>query len=172
MQAWRDKRKEIDAVALADQDMRAAIAVTRFGLGAKPGEIALARPDPQGFLRNQIRRSGADQPAGPSSTSAQRMAEFREYQRERREVAVVQVALVGEEDVVASGVVAVLGGAAGDADACLHRLVCCACVGDRHLGGGADEHDPGAGSELAVAAVLGPPCAEEGVVAAELLDVV
>ncbi len=86
MQAWRDKRKEIDAVALADQDMRAAIAVTRFGLGAKPGEIALARPDPQGFLRNQIRRSGADQPAGPSSTSAQRMAEFREYQRERREV--------------------------------------------------------------------------------------
>ena len=72
-------------MALADQDMRAAIAVTRFGLGAKPGEIARARSDPQGFLRAQIRRQGADQPAGESMTSAQRMAEFREYRRERKD---------------------------------------------------------------------------------------
>jgi uncharacterized protein (DUF1800 family) len=72
-------------VALADQDMRAAIAVTRFGLGAQPGELDEARRDPQGFLRSQIRRSGADQPAGPTASSAQRMAEFRDYQRERRE---------------------------------------------------------------------------------------
>ena len=71
-------------MALADQDMRAAIAVTRFGLGAKPGEIAQARSDPQGFLRGQIRRDGADQPAGETMTSAQRMAEFREYRRERK----------------------------------------------------------------------------------------
>jgi uncharacterized protein (DUF1800 family) len=72
-------------VALVDQDMKAAIAVTRFGLGAKPGELAEARKDPQGFLKSQIRRTGADQPAGPSVSSTQRMAEFRDYQRERRE---------------------------------------------------------------------------------------
>jgi uncharacterized protein (DUF1800 family) len=72
-------------VALVDQDMKAAIAVTRFGLGAKPGEIAEARRDPQGYLSGQIRRSGADQPAGLSATSAQRMAEFREFRRDRKE---------------------------------------------------------------------------------------
>ena len=72
-------------MALADQDMMAAIAVTRFGLGAKPGEIAQARSDPQGYLRGQIRRDGADQPAGETMTSAQRMAEFREYRRERKD---------------------------------------------------------------------------------------
>ncbi len=72
-------------MALVDQDMKAAIAVTRFGLGAKPGELDEARKDPQGFLKSQIRRTGADQPAGPTATSAERMAEFRDYQRERRE---------------------------------------------------------------------------------------
>jgi uncharacterized protein (DUF1800 family) len=72
-------------VALVDQNMKAAIAVTRFGLGAKPGELDEARKDPQGFLKNQIRRTGADQPPGPAASSAQRMAEFRDYRRERRE---------------------------------------------------------------------------------------
>ena len=81
----RDKRKETSAVALADKDMLAAIAVTRFGLGAKPGEIAEAARDPHGFLRAQIRRSGADQPPGQPVTSRERMGEFRDYQRERRE---------------------------------------------------------------------------------------
>lgn len=75
-------------MALADQDMRAAIAVTRFGLGARPGEIDQARRDPEGFLKAQIRRTGADQPAGEAPTTAQRMAEFRDYQRERRELRV------------------------------------------------------------------------------------
>ena len=73
-------------MALAEKDMAAAIAVTRFGLGAKPGELAEARQDPQGFLRSQIRRSGADQPPGGAVTSRVRMAQFRDYQRERREV--------------------------------------------------------------------------------------
>lgn len=73
-------------MTLADQDLRAAIAVTRFGLGARPGELAQARQDPQGFLISQIRRSGADQPAGQSPTTRERMAEFRDYRRERREV--------------------------------------------------------------------------------------
>lgn len=34
----------------------AAIAVTRFGLGAKPGEIRSARSDPRGYLFSQLRR--------------------------------------------------------------------------------------------------------------------
>src|SRR5579859_197633 len=75
-------------MALADQDLKAAIAVTRFGLGAKPGEIVEAKHDPQGYLSGQIRRSGADQPSGQAMTSAQRMAEFRDYRRERRELRV------------------------------------------------------------------------------------
>jgi uncharacterized protein (DUF1800 family) len=79
-------------VALADQDMRAAIAVTRFGLGAKPGELAQARQDPEGFLKSQIRRSGADQPLGQPVSSRERMAEFRDYQRERREERVIKAA--------------------------------------------------------------------------------
>ncbi|MBS0333128.1 MAG: DUF1800 family protein, partial [Proteobacteria bacterium] len=71
-------------MALGNPEMMAAIAVTRFGLGARPGEIAAAKADPQGFLKAQIRRSGADQPVAQGAT-AQRMAEFRDAQRERRE---------------------------------------------------------------------------------------
>lgn len=44
------------------RELEAAVAVTRFGLGARPGEIAAATGDPRGWLRAQIRRQGADQP--------------------------------------------------------------------------------------------------------------
>lgn len=44
-------------------DLHAAIPVTRFGMGARPGEIASAAQDPRGWLKAQIRRAGADQPA-------------------------------------------------------------------------------------------------------------
>jgi len=47
---------------MADQALIGAIAVTRFGLGARPGEIEQASSDPIGWLRAQIRREGADQP--------------------------------------------------------------------------------------------------------------
>ena len=67
----------------ADRDLAAALAVTRFGLGARPGELDQARRDPQGFLTAQIRREGADQPAGAAS-SDERLAAFRDYQQERR----------------------------------------------------------------------------------------
>ena len=73
-------------MALADKDLMAAIAVTRFGLGAKPGELAEARQDPHGFLKSQIRRAGADQPLGQPASTRDRMGEFRDYQRERRQV--------------------------------------------------------------------------------------
>ena len=45
-----------------DPDLDAAIAVTRFGLGARPGELADTRSDPQGWLQDQIRPPGADIP--------------------------------------------------------------------------------------------------------------
>ncbi|CAN5284749.1 hypothetical protein BH09PSE2_BH09PSE2_25430 [soil metagenome] len=40
--------------------LNASIAATRFGMGAKPGEIAQATADPQGWLAAQIRPDGAD----------------------------------------------------------------------------------------------------------------
>ena len=47
---------------MADKALNGAIAVTRFGLGARPGEIDEASHDPVGWLIAQIRREGADQP--------------------------------------------------------------------------------------------------------------
>jgi uncharacterized protein (DUF1800 family) len=51
-------------MAVADRDLEAAIAVTRFGLGARPGDIEAVRSDPRGWLQAQIRPEGADQPKG------------------------------------------------------------------------------------------------------------
>ena len=68
-----------------DRDLAAAIAVTRFGLGAKPGELLTARDDPQAWLLAQIRPAlGADQPVTPAPDAAQRLLEFRSYQRDKR----------------------------------------------------------------------------------------
>ncbi len=49
-------------MALPDRELQAAIAATRFGLGARPGEIAAARGDPQAFLLAQTRRMDASGP--------------------------------------------------------------------------------------------------------------
>ncbi|MBI5939532.1 MAG: DUF1800 family protein [Caulobacterales bacterium] len=65
-------------------DLNAAIAVTRFGLGARPGEIATASADPQGWVRRQIRRAGADRPQEAPETSATRIKAFRAYRQDRR----------------------------------------------------------------------------------------
>jgi uncharacterized protein (DUF1800 family) len=70
---------------MIDRDMKAAIAVTRFGLGGRTGEIDQARSDPEGFLRAQIRPQGADLPAGEGETSAQRIAELRAFRQTRRD---------------------------------------------------------------------------------------
>jgi uncharacterized protein (DUF1800 family) len=69
----------------------AAIAVTRFGLGARPGEIAAARSDPRGFLTDQIRPEGADTPQASADT-AQRLAGFRDYQQQKRDLKTGQAA--------------------------------------------------------------------------------
>jgi len=68
-----------------DPDLKASIAVTRFGLGAKPGEIAQARGDPAGYLKAQIRVSGADQPQGDFMSGAAHVEEMRDYQKEKRD---------------------------------------------------------------------------------------
>ncbi|HEY1752183.1 MAG TPA: DUF1800 family protein [Caulobacteraceae bacterium] len=69
-----------------DRDLAAAIAATRFGLGAWPGEILTARDDPQAWLLAQIRPSlGADQPETPAPDAAQRLIEFRDYRRQKRQ---------------------------------------------------------------------------------------
>ncbi len=51
----------------SDLDEAAAISVTRFGLGPRPGELALVRADPQGWLREQIRTEGADLPVSATA---------------------------------------------------------------------------------------------------------
>jgi len=68
-----------------DLDLKAAIAATRFGLGARTGEIRQARSDPQGYLTAQIRPEGADQPQADAPGSAERFGEFREYQEQRKQ---------------------------------------------------------------------------------------
>lgn len=68
---------------MSQTDIDAAIAVTRFGVGARPGEIAQAAKDPRGYLKAQIRREGADLFKTDGETSSQRLAEFQAYRRER-----------------------------------------------------------------------------------------
>lgn len=70
---------------MADRDLEAAIAATRFGLGARPGEIAAARSDPRGFLKAQIRREGADQPQPQADTTQARIIAYRDLGRQRRQ---------------------------------------------------------------------------------------
>ena len=64
--------------------LQGAIAATRFGLGARPGEIEAASADPQGWLIAQIRPEGADQPEGPAPTSVERMLALYALQAERK----------------------------------------------------------------------------------------
>jgi uncharacterized protein (DUF1800 family) len=74
-------------MALSSQtDLEAAIAATRFGLGARPGEIEAARADPKAFLKAQIRSEGADQPQGRLAPSSENIAVFQGLRRERREL--------------------------------------------------------------------------------------
>ncbi len=67
-------------------DVNAAIAATRFGLGAQPGEIDATRADPRGFLKAQIRPEGADQPQGNLGNSAQNLTVFQDLRKERKEL--------------------------------------------------------------------------------------
>ena len=77
-------RKGERRLSLPSRDMMAAIAATRFGLGARPGEIEAAKADPQGFLSAQIRRDGADLPQDDGETSAVRFEQMRAFQQQKK----------------------------------------------------------------------------------------
>jgi uncharacterized protein (DUF1800 family) len=64
-------------------DLNAAIAVTRFGLGARPGEIAKARPNPKAWLKAQITPPSAPEPAGKLEDSATRFAAYQQFRKTR-----------------------------------------------------------------------------------------
>ncbi len=67
-----------------DRNLAGAIAVTRFGLGARPGEIESASSDPQGFLAAQIRAGGAD-PTGPDpATAGERTREYLAFRADHK----------------------------------------------------------------------------------------
>jgi uncharacterized protein (DUF1800 family) len=70
-------------VAASPRDLDGAIAATRFGLGAKAGEIAEAARDPRGWLKAQVRPGGAETFSTGGEASNQRLAEFRDYRRQR-----------------------------------------------------------------------------------------
>ena len=72
-------------MALPDKDTMAAIAVTRFGLGARPGELEKAKIDPRGWLKAQITRGAADQPPGQLANSAERTIAYREQLQARQQ---------------------------------------------------------------------------------------
>ena len=84
----------------------------------------------------------------------------------------MDVRLVGEEEVVASGVVPVLGWGAHDPDPSGHQFVSLAGAGKRGVLVRAHEYDGGASALGAVAWVGECPAAEERVVGEELVAVV
>lgn len=77
-------RKGERPLSLPSKDMMAAIAVTRFSLGARPGEIEAATSDPREFLIAQIRREGADMPQDDGESAGARFEQMRAYQQQRR----------------------------------------------------------------------------------------
>lgn len=79
-----DKDAEDDQGMAIDPKLAAAVAVTRFGLGARPGEIDAVARDPRGWLLGQIRPEGADQPPGAFPPSSAGLIALYEYQRRRR----------------------------------------------------------------------------------------
>ncbi len=66
-----------------DRNLAAAIATTRFGLGARPGEIDRALADPQRYLTGQIRAEGADFTQDKPATTLERERDFLAYRADR-----------------------------------------------------------------------------------------
>jgi len=67
-----------------DRNIEAAVAVTRFGLGARAGEIDRARIDPHAYLASQIRPQGADPTQDAPPTTAQREKEYAAFKEARK----------------------------------------------------------------------------------------
>lgn len=66
-------------MAQSTGDPTAALALTRFGLGARPGEMAIVAGDPRGWLSGQVRPGGAPLPEGDFMDSTERMEAFTAY---------------------------------------------------------------------------------------------
>jgi len=60
-------------------ELQAAIAATRFALGARPGELARIGADARGWLEAQIRPDGAPQPQGQFVSSEEKTRQFSAY---------------------------------------------------------------------------------------------
>lgn len=71
---------------MASSPTDAAIALTRLGLGARPGEIERVAADPRGWATAQIRPQGAPQPSGQFADTAQRVAQYVDYQSDAGQV--------------------------------------------------------------------------------------
>src|ERR1700733_894984 len=65
---------------------RAAIAVNRFGLGARPGELQRAAEDPEGWLGAQLAASPPRVAGAGLRASADILSQALELRRERRAV--------------------------------------------------------------------------------------
>ena len=65
--------------------LSAAVALTRFGMGARPGEISRVAADPRGWLENQIRPSGAPAPDGAFPSSTDQMQAYLAYRQAGRD---------------------------------------------------------------------------------------
>jgi uncharacterized protein (DUF1800 family) len=65
-----------------DNTLYAAIALTRFGMGARAGEIDRIAVDPGGWLEAQVRASGAGVPAGEFPSSTDQVQAFLAYRQD------------------------------------------------------------------------------------------
>lgn len=73
-----------------DARLNAALALTRFGLGAKAGEIDKVASDPRGWLDQQIQPEGAPNPSGRFDTTTGRVRALLDYQRDLQGVRTTQ----------------------------------------------------------------------------------
>ncbi len=81
-----------------DTALNASIAATRFGMGARPGEIALATSDPQGWLQAQIRPEGADAYPGMTKEEAgQAIQNFRFAVRDMKSEAAMKPTAISND---------------------------------------------------------------------------
>ncbi len=71
----------------AKTSLQGAIAVTRLGLGARPGEIAAASADPKGWVLDQITPMGAPPYWPEMPSAATRFIQFAAARQERRTAA-------------------------------------------------------------------------------------
>jgi len=66
-------------------DLDAALALSRFGLGARDGSLAAIGSDPRGALRQEVTRRALAMPAGPElKSSRELMVDLYEFLKERK----------------------------------------------------------------------------------------